>query len=589
MGAVMNRATTVLLLLLLSLAAPTLHAAGMQSMAIPAGVYAVFKNGGAAEILAFCIDKAKETPWRNAKFDAFVGRVRVSLTDGRTLDLDLDRAAPYLTIEGSGSHTSVRLIAHQSVVKVEFLTASAAHSGSRQTLQRTADFLPHFAKISLQGSPADIAERVWRSSLMTRRTESSLGTPPSVDIEYLRRDPAATLTQRFRNLNGRGDSAFMRTPNGSAVILDTGLSARQFESLVSDVKPGEPVTVLVTHPDADHLGNLPRLLTDDRVTIERIVMSDWQSESQLYQQVLADLADLGFRRTGVPNSRMVTFTRPPPPKTMTLSNGRRFTLNSDFLLFSKYPFPTGFSQFSELPLSGFPNIEIAGFQLTLDDSVNMHVYQMTVPNSSNQSSLVTAIEHNGYRTLHLGDADTGTLRALTSAARSHAESVVWVAMDRLLLRSEPDAHARHVAERASKRALDRQMQRSYAAINEREADGMFKILAADGVEENAIREEIQAVRRNSVRLKADIVKWPHHAWLPPTAAERAALKAFLDEVDPTRIILSVPPTDLKGQSTDAVRAFLKEWRSTIEVFVTGADGTVTLMTDRQIEALQPAA
>jgi len=89
---------------------------------------------------------------------------------------------------------------------------------------------------------------------------------------------------------GQGGATLIRTPTGRNVLVDAGPrspggSAAEFSILPYLERWGirRLNTVIITHPDEDHLGGLPTLLRE--TSVGRVVRSGWPAESELYQEV----------------------------------------------------------------------------------------------------------------------------------------------------------------------------------------------------------------------------------------------------------------------------------------------------------------
>ncbi len=81
---------------------------------------------------------------------------------------------------------------------------------------------------------------------------------------------------------GQGDSIYIEAPNGNQLLIDGGPDARVLSKL-SKVMPFADRSidmVLVTHPDLDHIGGLPSVLSNYKVS--SIVENGASSESDVY-------------------------------------------------------------------------------------------------------------------------------------------------------------------------------------------------------------------------------------------------------------------------------------------------------------------
>jgi len=115
------------------------------------------------------------------------------------------------------------------------------------------------------------------------------------------RDAGPTLDVLFFDV-GQGDAALVTTPGGRRLLVDTGPRSPTGRAEVSfSLIPylerrgiGHLDTVVITHPDGDHLGGLPALLRE--VSIGRVLHSGRKGETDLYRETRRLL-----RRKGVPS------------------------------------------------------------------------------------------------------------------------------------------------------------------------------------------------------------------------------------------------------------------------------------------------
>lgn len=94
---------------------------------------------------------------------------------------------------------------------------------------------------------------------------------------------------------GQGDAALVSTPSGQHMLVDTGPyspggSAAEYVILPYLERHGidHLGTVVVTHPDEDHLGGLPEILHE--VSVGRVIRSGRAAETELYRKTQRLLA-----------------------------------------------------------------------------------------------------------------------------------------------------------------------------------------------------------------------------------------------------------------------------------------------------------
>jgi competence protein ComEC len=87
---------------------------------------------------------------------------------------------------------------------------------------------------------------------------------------------------------GQGDAVLVTTPNERRLLVDTGPAEGSSSAAAHSVLPylkrrgiDHLETVVVTHPDADHLGGLPSILRS--VSVGRVVHSGQQADTDLYR------------------------------------------------------------------------------------------------------------------------------------------------------------------------------------------------------------------------------------------------------------------------------------------------------------------
>lgn len=119
---------------------------------------------------------------------------------------------------------------------------------------------------------------------------------------------------------GQGDSIFIETPNGSQFLIDGGPSG----SVISEVSALMPFydrsidTVLISHPDSDHIGGLPDII--QRFRIGNIIQSEVVASSTLHAELLRRIKEYKIP---------VTYAR----------RGQRFVLDAAHGIFVDILFP----------------------------------------------------------------------------------------------------------------------------------------------------------------------------------------------------------------------------------------------------------
>lgn len=90
---------------------------------------------------------------------------------------------------------------------------------------------------------------------------------------------------------GQGDSIFIETPSGAQVLIDGSRDEKVLERLSEVMRPGDRSidVVIATHPDADHIGGLPMVLS--RYDVGAVITSDVLSDTQTYREFLSRIQE----------------------------------------------------------------------------------------------------------------------------------------------------------------------------------------------------------------------------------------------------------------------------------------------------------
>lgn len=112
---------------------------------------------------------------------------------------------------------------------------------------------------------------------------------------------------------GQGDAALVTTPDDRRVLVDTGPTFGTESAAISfSVLPylrrrgiDSLHTVLVTHPDADHLGGLPTLLRE--VSVGRVLHSGQHVDTELFHRSCQRLQHEGIPTRAVARGDVVSF------------------------------------------------------------------------------------------------------------------------------------------------------------------------------------------------------------------------------------------------------------------------------------------
>jgi len=102
------------------------------------------------------------------------------------------------------------------------------------------------------------------------------------------------LTVRFLDV-GQGDSEFVTLPNGKTMLIDAG-EAEYGDRVVSDLRAlcVTKIDYLVaTHPHADHIGGLPKVI--ESFAVGTVFMPNATATTQAYKKLLTSIQSKGLR------------------------------------------------------------------------------------------------------------------------------------------------------------------------------------------------------------------------------------------------------------------------------------------------------
>ena len=90
---------------------------------------------------------------------------------------------------------------------------------------------------------------------------------------------------------GQGDATLITAPSGAQMLIDAGKDAKVLSELVRVMPTGDKSidVVIATHPDADHIGGLGRVL--DRYDVGLFLASEVEGDTQLYQDLIIQVTE----------------------------------------------------------------------------------------------------------------------------------------------------------------------------------------------------------------------------------------------------------------------------------------------------------
>lgn len=212
-----------------------------------------------------------------------------------------------------------------------------------------------------------------------------------VHIRSIQRQGDKGLDVAILNLSTNGDANVVSLPDGSLMIIDTGLGSDIVEKVRGYVrrnykKDEPPIRLVVTHTDQDHLGGLTALLAA-KFQIQEVIIG-------------TSLADA--RRPERVN----------PVKNAFNAAGYE-VVSTDSLIHIKRPKITPLLDLDK-PLPGYFD-SIEGWRLNLGDEAEISLYHATDAVSPNDSGFLVKLAHRGTSVLLTDDLSATTLRSMMMA------------------------------------------------------------------------------------------------------------------------------------------------------------------------------
>lgn len=552
--------TTVLCL---SFFAPLSAMSQMQTMAIPAGTVAKFGEAvSQAFVNAFCIDRGSDTPSRGANLSGLSGDVRLTFNDGTSKTLDLQQASTYVEISGTGSYKTVKVTPKVSNLQsLEFLSHSIATQGSHEDARASERIVKESFPEAI---PPNSQHAIWYGLLWKTSFEGD-GADAVTTIEYRRRIPEHTFTQRLMKLSTTGDAILLALPNQRTILVDTGFANQDIGRIEAQLAGADDIAI-ITHPDRDHSGNFSQL--QELRPFQDVVLSGWVSPTQVAEGVTKNVS-VGYKRTRLTRSPMEMYKSNPanaPP--LLGGNGE------------KPPISAKSEHFEDDDPDEPSSLSVA--TITADPSVKIELLQLSAPKSANDASIAVRVTHNGYSTLYASDITPKVMRAMadrTIAALIDENIVGDVRLKLQLLHSAYPGEEESLAKKYAKEGSDvSTWPEEQVAAYMSDVDAFLDSRKDDPDFHAALEHIIHESEQSSFSIHADTLKWPHHAWVPQTKSDQEAAAEFVEAVDPQRILFSVGPNDLPGQSVEDVKAFLEKTfpDKHFQFYTTRDDGSIVL-------------
>ncbi|MGR9079536.1 MBL fold metallo-hydrolase [Rhizobium leguminosarum] len=207
-------------------------------------------------------------------------------------------------------------------------------------------------------------------------------------IRSIQRQGDKGLDVTILNLATNGDANVVTLPDGSLMIIDTGLGSDIVEKLRGYIrrnyqKDEPPIRLVITHTDQDHLGGLTALF-DAKFHIQEVIIGTSLADAQRPDRVN-------------------------PVKDAFNAAGYEI-ISTNSMIHIKQPKITPLIDLDR-PISGYFD-SIEGWKLNLGDEVEISLYHATDAVSPNDSGFLVKLAHRGTSVLLTDDLSATTLRAM---------------------------------------------------------------------------------------------------------------------------------------------------------------------------------
>lgn len=116
------------------------------------------------------------------------------------------------------------------------------------------------------------------------------------------------LTVMFLDI-GQGDATLIRSPNGMTMLIDGGNSDKDAREVIlpqlREWGVDQLDVMVLTHPDADHVGGLPLVI--ESFAVDTVALTGQLHTTQVYERFLTDVRDFDLNAIAVRTGTQIPF------------------------------------------------------------------------------------------------------------------------------------------------------------------------------------------------------------------------------------------------------------------------------------------
>lgn len=148
----------------------------------------------------------------------------------------------------------------------------------------------------------DFLKKYWRESLLALLLISNIFV-----WSLVYEDRASNVLKVYFLDVGQGDAIFIQSPSGARVLVDGGKN-RKVVSELGKILPFSDKridVVIATHPDADHIGGLPEVIS--RFDVEAFLEPGTRSENNIYDELIERLEEEEVKKVLATRGMLLNF------------------------------------------------------------------------------------------------------------------------------------------------------------------------------------------------------------------------------------------------------------------------------------------